>query len=287
MQVSFPCRALNGLRGTAHRQLQQRLASLDVSRLTRLEIRPLKNSLPNLFGRHLTFPSLEHLLIRNYESDGTRKKLLEWPIMPRLRSLYFFLCGFRDEYVPLPNASRLRAIEIVGGYFHTYHLWKEIVAIGQSLELLTFAPVYSSSIPYDDELEMLPSLAVLRLCPAYCVDLTTPEQDRSFFSLSPRLAHFVIIDNPCFNSKPPLYTIQDHVMELVNLKKTGKAFLHLESVRINGMPIDYERRRQVKLQEQAADAGIEFLLLDTGTLHNHLTSPRTAYQRRFFRSRTL
>ncbi|KAL5521869.1 hypothetical protein ACEPAF_1713 [Sanghuangporus sanghuang] len=155
MQVSFPCHALNGLRGTAHRPLQQRLASLDMSRLTRLEIRPLINSLQNLFGRHLTFPSLEHFLIRNYESDGTKAKLLEWPIMPRLKSLYFFLCGFRDEYVPLPNASRLRVIEIVGGYFHTYHLWKEIVAIGQSLELLTFAPVYSPSIPYNDELEML------------------------------------------------------------------------------------------------------------------------------------
>ncbi|KAL5521870.1 hypothetical protein ACEPAF_1714 [Sanghuangporus sanghuang] len=52
------------------------------------------------------------------------------------------------------------------------------------------------------------------------------------------------------------------------------------------MPIDYERRRQAKLQEQAADAGIEFLLLDTRTLHNHPTSPRRAYQHRFFGSRT-
>ena len=147
MQGSLPSRAFNRLVDPSYTRFEKRLVELQGTRLTRLNIQPVKNAINVFFARRLTFASLEHLFISNYESEGTWNRL-QWPEMPRLRSLSLFLCGFSDVHVPLPSSCRLRALEIVGGYFHTDQLWKEIVSAGESLELLTFAPAYSSSIPY-------------------------------------------------------------------------------------------------------------------------------------------
>ncbi|EJC99453.1 uncharacterized protein FOMMEDRAFT_170432 [Fomitiporia mediterranea MF3/22] len=251
----------------SRQRYHHRISRFDINALTRLEVESQKASMDVFFTSDLTLAALEDLVVKNYHYYGPPfDGPFEWPNMPRLRRLCLRNCTIFSESIsfptPSPENGGLRALEIIGGSLCVSDPWEKLIAIGGSLELLTFAPSYFFNTPQDGQLQHFTSLVILRI-PSRCFACTwlTP------VILPPQLIHLITIEIPV-NECQNLHESLDCVMGVINQRKDGTAYQTLETIRLNASVAEEHLEKYNEVVKCAEEVGIECTLYDIASKSN-------------------